>query len=204
MSFSENLVEIKNERFLIDMMYAGYENMTLSPIYMEIGFGNRAYVRAELWEKLQKLIPILRQRRLKLKICDAYRPPLAHTLLRKIIPQPGFFASTAARSYHCHAAAIDCCLCHEDGCELSYPTKIDAYDYKFANQIHNGESAEFFKHLEKAVHDYKNPQMTEEISNREDLKQLMVSIGLEAISNEWWHYNLPGGNLTPVVEWQKD
>lgn len=107
MSFSENLVEIKNERFLIDMMYAGYENMTLSPIYMEIGFGNRAYVRAELWEKLQKLIPILRQRRLKLKIRDAYRPPLAHTLLRKIIPQPGFFASTAARSYHCHAAAID-------------------------------------------------------------------------------------------------
>lgn len=202
--FSEELIEIKGKHFIIDMMYASCENMTQTPVYLNIGFGNQAFVRKELWEKLQKLIPILEARYQKLKIRDAFRPPLAHEKLHEIIPQPGFFALTPAKSYHCHAAAIDCCLCQEDGTELSYPTKIDAYELKFAKQIHQGKIAPFFEHLQKAAHNYQNATMATEIHNREDLKSLMESIGLESIMSEWWHYNLPGGFLTPVVEWQKD
>ncbi len=202
--FSEELVEINGDCFIIDMMYACKENMTQTPVYEKIGFGNKAYVLPQLWEKLQKLIPILQQRRQKLKIRDAYRPPLAHELLHEIIPQPGFFAATAARSCHCHATAIDCCLCDENGQELRYPTKVDAYTPEFAQQIHNGETEAFFEHLQKATMHYQDPNMTEEIRNREDLKQLMEQIGLESIPHEWWHFNLPNGKETPLVHWQKD
>lgn len=46
--------------------------------------------------------------------------------------------------------------------------------------------------------------MDEEIKNRNDLRQLMESIGLEPIAHEWWHYNLPQGKDLPVVDWSKD
>lgn len=204
MVFSEELAEIKGECFIIDMMYAVPENMTGCAVYERIGFGNRAYVRREMWEKLQKLAPVLQKERLKLKIRDAYRPPAAHEMLHEIIPMEGFFAPTCERSLHCHGTAIDCCLCDEAGKEFSYPTKIDAYDEKYAKQLSNGEAEEFKQYLQKARHDFAAENMQEEISNREKLKALMESIGLEPLVHEWWHYNLPGGRDFPVVQWQKD
>lgn len=202
--FSKELIEIKGEPFIIEMMYAAKANMMQTAVYEQIGFGNRAFVCRELWKKLQKLIPILQKRRQKLKICDAFRPPLAHQMMLEIIPMPGFFAVSSERSLHCHAAAIDCCLCDATGAELRYPTKVDAYTPEYARQVCQGGVTAFQKHLLKARHDYDNPDMGEEIKNRNDLRQLMESIGLEPIAHEWWHYNLPQGKDLPIVEWNKD
>lgn len=203
--FSENLIEIKNnDYFIVDLMYASKENMTLCPVYERIGFGNKAFVRHELYEKLEKLFPFLKENKLKLKICDAYRPPIAHEMLHDIVPISGFFAANSERSLHCRAAAIDCCLCLEDGSELVYPTKVDAYEKRFAKLILQGDETSFIEHLKMARHDYQNPLMKNEISNREKLKELMESIGLEAITHEWWHYNLPNGKQYPVVNWKNE
>ena len=203
--FSEDLFEIKNsDLFIVDLMYAGFENMTLCPVYERIGFGNRAFVRKEMLKKLEKLTPFLRRQRLKLKICDAYRPPIAHEMLHDIVPIPGFFASSCQRSLHCRGAAIDCCLCYEDGRELIYPTRIDAYEKQYAEQLMSGNEETFTLHLQKARHDYQNPDMPNEIANRKQLKKLMESIGLESIPNEWWHYNLPNGADYPLIVWKKD
>lgn len=189
-----NLVEIKSDDyFIIDMMYASLKNnMTGVAVYQDMGIGNRAFVHKDLWQKLKQVIPYLKEKNLKMKICDAYRPPLAHAKMKEIIPQPGFFASSPERSQHCHGTAIDVCLCHPDGKELVYPTNVDAYDETYAKQVQNGNLDPFFEYLKKAHHDYFD-ENKEALDNREELKKLMESVGLESISSEWWHYDLPEG-----------
>lgn len=73
-----NLIEINDPHFIVELMYAGTNhNMTGQPVYQQIGFGNKAFVHKDLWDKLKNLIPFLEQKGWKLKIYDAYRPPLA-------------------------------------------------------------------------------------------------------------------------------
>ena len=175
--------------------------MTGVAVYEEIGFGNKAFVHKDLWEKLQKTIPYLEKHHLKMKIYDAYRPPLAHQRLKEVIPEPGFFASSPAASKHCHATAVDICLCHEDGTELRYPTKVDAFDAAYAEQIQNGISAPFFEYLKQAGHDYDEAD-AEALQNRRELLKLMEGVGLESCMHEWWHYDLPNGKDEnhPMIE----
>lgn len=187
-------IEICDPHFIIDMMYAKTENnITGRPVYDEIGLGNRAFVHQDLWIVLQRVIPILQQLNLKMKVCDAARPVVAHLMLTEIIPIPGFFALEPERSQHCHGTAIDVCLCNLDGSELPYPTKVDAYDSEVAIAAQQGKTEKLQAQLPKARHDYSIPGIETEVANREQLKNLMESIGLESIPHEWWHYNLPNG-----------
>lgn len=201
-----NLVEIKtDEHFIIDMMYATLKkNITGVAVYEEIGLGNRAFVHCDLWEKLQQVIPYLKQRKLKLKIGDAYRPAIAHKRLLEIIPYSGFFAATPELSQHCRGTAIDVCLCSEQGIEFEYPTKMDAFDEKYAKEVQEGKTEEFFEYLQKARHDYVTGCTSLAIKNRQELKRLMESIGLSSIKHEWWHYNLPNGcsEQYPLIEFK--
>lgn len=192
---NENLVEIKSdEHFIVDMMYASLKNnMTGVAVYEEMGLGNRAFVHKDLWEKLQNVVPYLKAHSLKMKICDAYRPPLAHKRMKEVIPQPGFFASNPDASKHCHATAVDVCLCYPDGRELKYPTKVDAFDAQYAKEVQNGEMAAFFEHLKKAAHGYNEGIDAEALKNREELLDLMTGVGLGTCSFEWWHYELENG-----------
>lgn len=195
-----NLVEIKSDDdFEIDMMYAKKENMLLRDVYAEVGMGNRCFVQLDLWQCLQKLRPILQEKGLKLKICDAYRPPLAFDLMKKIIPMKGFFAETAERSQHCHASAIDVTLLDKNGLELDFPCAVDGYEKKFAQQVVQGEVEEFYQHLEKAKYSWNASEDAEKIKNREMLRQMMESVGLVALEHEWWHFNLPNKEKYPQV-----
>lgn len=203
---TENLIEINDAHFITELMYAGTKhNMTGRPVYQEIGFGNKAFVHKDLWEKLEKLIPWLEKHKRKLKIFDAYRPPLAHQKLREVIPQPGFFATDPSVSPHCRATAVDICLADENGNELEYPTQVDAYDEHYAQEIQSGQSEAFFEYLKKARHDYQDAS-AQALQNRDELRKLMENIGLKALPHEWWHYELPDGREDakyPMVNWKK-
>lgn len=195
-------VKIENERFIIDMMYARNKNMVQKAVYQQIGWGNLAVVHEDLWRCLEKTIPVLKQNGLKMKIFDAYRPPLAHDLMHAIVPMPGFFAVSAERSQHCHATAVDVCLCHEDGRALEYPTLVDAYHPKYAQEVAAGKVAGFKQYLLQARHDYQDSSRPVAIENREYLRHLMEDAGFESIAHEWWHYDLPDGRSEnyPLVE----
>lgn len=195
-----NLVKITNNHFIIDIMYARTNNMTGRAIYQEIGFGNQAYLHQDATEKLYSLIPELEKYRYKMRICDAYRPPLAHNKLLEIIPIEGFFAKNYERSNHCHGTAVDICLTDLEGNNLIYPTEIDAYEEQFHKQVIQGNFSEFQQHLIKARHDYKGATQ-EALKNRDFLKELMEKHGFESITHEWWHYNLIGWQNYPVIEW---
>lgn len=197
---SKKLVQITDPHFIIDMMYARKNNMTGHAVYQEIGFGNTAYVHPDVLEKLQSIIPILKKANLKMRVCDAYRPPLAHNRLLEIIPIEGFFAKNYARSNHCHGTAVDICLTDINGNNLAYPTEIDAYEEQYQKQVCNGDFSKFQQHLVKARHDYTGATK-EAISNRQFLKELMESHGFESIPHEWWHYNIIGWQNYPVIDW---
>lgn len=188
-----NLIEITDSHFIVDLMYAGTkQNMTGRPVYQEMGLGNHAYVHKDLWEKLQKLIPYLEKTGQKLKIYEAFRPAKAHKMLFDIIPQDGFFIPEPSRSPHCRATAVDVALVGADGKELQYPTLVDAYDEQFAKEVQSGKLEGFFEYLKKATLDYQDETMPEAIRNRDELCKLMLSVGLVTVPrrHEWWHYEL--------------
>ena len=197
------LVLFEDKHFIVDMMYARANNMMLSPVYETIGFGNKAYVQEDVKEKLLSLVSVLKKQGYKMRICDAYRPPLAHKEMLKIIPIQGFFAANYERSNHCHGTAIDVCLTDINGNNLEYPTEIDAYDPLFAKEVVSGVFENFQKHLIKARHDYEGAS-AKALKNRKFLKDLMESHGFLSIPHEWWHYNLKGFEKYPVVEWSKE
>lgn len=197
-----SLVRLTDPHFITDMMYARTNNMVGRAVYEEIGFGNRAYMHKDIENALLKLIPFLEENKLKMRICDAYRPPLAHQKLLEIIPrsQACFFAETPAKSNHCHGTAVDVCLTDINGNNLVYPTEIDAYEKRFQEQVCRGHFEDFQQHLIKARHDYMGAS-AEAVKNRQTLKDLMESVGFEAILHEWWHYNIKNWQNYPVVEW---
>lgn len=196
------LVQLTDPHFIIDMMYARNDNMVGRAVYQEIGYGNVAYMHEDMVKLLLKVIPFLEENSLKMRICDAYRPPIAHQRLLEIIPRfkANFFAETAEKSNHCHGSAVDVCLTDMNGNNLLYPTKIDAYEKHFQEQVSKGNFAEFLQHLQKARHDYMAASK-EAIKNRQMLRDLMESVGFEAISHEWWHYNIKNWSNYPVIEW---
>ena len=198
----DTYTEIRGEPFIIDMMYAGLNNnMTGRAVYAEIGLGNRAFGHRDMWNVLQKAIPTLERLNLKMKICDAGRPVIAHRILTEIIPIKGFFALEPEKSQHCHGTAVDVCLCTPDGQELPYPTRVDAYEAQIAQEAQQGKTSKLAEQLKKARHDYEAPELKTEIGNRRQLKELMESIGLQSIPHEWWHYNLPGGLEYPLFDY---
>lgn len=199
-----NLTEIKNTAFIIDMMYATSENITMHPVYEEVGFGNKAYIHIDAAEKLMPVAQKLERLNLKMRIRDAYRPPIAHRKILQILPVKGLFASKAENSLHCYGTAIDCCLTDINGQNLDFPTAIDAYEKKYAEQIAAGKTDEFYTHFAKAASDYADEKLEQEINNRELLKKIMTDCGFEGISSEWWHFQLPNSKaLYPMIEWDE-
>jgi len=195
---NNDLVLIDEPHFIVDMMYAGTDNMTGQAVYRDIGFGNQAYLVKDAAVKLLSLIPVLEENHYKMRIRDAYRPPEAHNRLLEIIPIEGFFAKDFAKSNHCHGTAVDVCLTDLDGNNLVYPTEIDAYEKRYQKQVLKGEFKDFQEHLVKARHDYCGAT-PEAVKNRQFLKDLMEAHGFEAIPHEWWHYNLKGWQQYPVI-----
>ena len=105
------------------------------------------------------------------------------------------FISEAKLSPHCRGTAIDVAIIGKDGKELIYPTEVDAYSPYFAKEIRQGNFEEFFSYLKKASLDYQDSSIPEAIKNRNDLYNLMTSLGLISTPrrHEWWHYELAEG-----------
>ena len=198
----ENLVKFEEPHFIVDLMYTRENNMLSCPVYKEVGFGNQLYMHKDVAKKLMTLVPELEKMGCKMRICDAYRPPVAHMRCVEVVPIKGFFRPEYHTSNHCHGTAIDVCLTDLDGNNLVYPTEVDAYTPEFAALVAKGKFEEFQAHLKKARHDYFDAE-SDAIKNREELKILMESHGFESISHEWWHYNLVGWQNYPVIEWNK-
>lgn len=200
MTIFPNLVELKeNDYISICLMYASPDNIAGADAYHHFGLGNRCLARPELVAALMRLEQPLKQRQLKLKILDAYRPPAAHDYLRDRVPVKGLFAQRAELSMHCRGIAVDVCLTDENGKELQFPTAVDAYTQEYARQLSQGITEPYFKHLQKANYACTDlpPQA---VQNRELLRSLMHQAGFEHLPHEWWHFFLPDKTRYGVID----
>lgn len=198
------LVEITQNDFLtVSLMYASEYNIPGVDAYGRFGLGNRCFAHKDISDRLMRLENPLKERGLKLKIFDAYRPPAAHEFMSARVPVKGLFAETAKLSQHCHASAIDVCLTDEAGNELAFPTKVDAYAPEYTEQLAKGITEPYFHHLQKA--DYSYSDLPEEaLKNRALLCSLMETAGFERLQHEWWHFNLPEKEKYPMVDFHVD
>lgn len=183
-----NLVEVRGDDFIIDMMYAHSNNIVSTPVYKNIGFGDKAFLNAKAYAALKKLEPELKKLNMKLRICDAFRPLEAHREFLRLAPVKGLFKAVPEESLHCHGLAVDCCLTDENGKNLAYPTEIDAYTPEFAKELQNKNYDNYFRHLSKAGYNFENCS-EEQKQNRQFLRQFMQNAGFSPIPNEWWHFN---------------
>ena len=143
-------------------------------------------MREDLLKKLQKIEPLLREKRLKLVLYDCFRPLEVQKAMWKRVPDARYVVDPARGSLHNRGAAIDCALADEEGVELEFPTAFDDF-------------------TPMARHDYLCPKSrAAPCVNREILKDIMAQAGLSAIATEWWHYQLPNPKAYPIISLDKE
>lgn len=168
---AQNLALVESERFIIDLKYASDQNFLKKNVYQAFGI-SQCFIRPEIKEKLEKLIPILKKEKLKLVLWDCYRPVEVQEAMWKLVPDPRYVADPKVGSNHNRGAAIDVALADESGLVLEFPTGFDDFSPR-AWRTYSCKTNE-----KKAC------------ENRDRLQEWMVSLGLEAFPTEWWHFQL--------------
>ncbi len=183
-SAPQDLVELKGERFLLELRYATPDNFLKAPVYQEFQL-DRCWVHPELKTRLESLAPELQKRKLKVVLYDCFRPLEVQQAMWKRVPDPRYVADPKVGSNHNRGVAVDLALTDEAGKPLSFPTAFDDF-------------------TEKAAHGAPcDAQSTEACQNRELLKTLMASVGIEAFATEWWHYQLSSASKYPIARLRK-
>lgn len=162
------LVEIAGPDYpvLIDMRYAGADNITGKPIYHRPA----CFLNAEAAGLLRSAIGLAAQMDLRLKIFDAFRPTEAAWALWNHNPDPNFLADPRKGSPHSRGAAVDVTLVDMDGRELDMGTDFDAFT-----------PLAFHGNLDVTPAQQRNRAL---------LLGIMTAAGWDFYRNEWWHYQL--------------
>ncbi|MFM8270360.1 MAG: M15 family metallopeptidase [Pseudomonadota bacterium] len=181
LAHSSVLQEVKGARFQLDLKYHSENNFLKKNVYSAFGL-KQCWVLPELEEKLQKLVPLLSQERLKLILWDCYRPLAVQEAMWKLVPDPRYVADPKKGSNHNRGAAVDVALVNENGTLLEFPTAFDDFTPKASPKYVCEENEK------------------EKCKNRDKLIQLMSSVGLEVFPTEWWHFQLPQASALPVIK----
>ncbi|MGF6753371.1 D-alanyl-D-alanine dipeptidase [Paraburkholderia sp. GAS334] len=160
----------------IDLVYATDRNLTGKPIYKAA----HCLLLTPAEAGLRKAVEIARTIGTTLRIFDAYRPPEAQQVLWDFLPDPTYVADLGLGSNHSRGTAIDLTLLDASGNELDMGTGFDAMTI---------ESEHF------------HPGLPEHVQrNRLLLLGVMHAAGFTHIKSEWWHYELPGSRVLPMID----
>ena len=96
------------------------------------------------------------------------------------MPDSRYVADPKVGSNHNRGAAIDITLAREDGTLLEMPTSFDSFESK--------------AHMDYSCPPAENARC----KNRDELVALMKGVGLDVLSTEWWHFQLPDAAKFPV------
>jgi len=160
----------------IDLVYATARNLTGKPIYQAA----HCLLLEPAEAGLRKAVAIARDAGMTLRIFDAYRPPQAQQVLWDFLPDPTYIADLGRGSNHSRGTAIDLTLLDASGNEFDMGTGFDAMTI---------ESEHF------------HPGLPEHVQrNRLLLLGIMHAAGFTHIKSEWWHYELPGSRVLPLID----
>lgn len=192
------LVEIKHERFIVDLLYNTPHHMLGRPLYSEFGL-TTCFAHPDLFENLLKTVPRLQALKLKLMVYDCYRPVAVQREMWAMLPDPRYIADPEEGSHHNRAVAVDCYLVKEDGTPLEFPTVPDGYI--------PGIEKDFDKwmvYLEQAHHSYVcPPEDKQKCENRDLLRSIMEEAGFAVCPEEWWHFELKNAFDYEMIELYK-
>ncbi|MBU1678106.1 MAG: M15 family metallopeptidase [Bacteroidetes bacterium] len=187
----EELVNIKEliPDVKLDIRYSTTDNFTSQKLYTT----NEALFMLKAVNMLKTAASNLRSLRtydgksypkgIGIKVFDAYRPRAIQYLMFEIFPNPTYVADPANGSIHNFGGAIDLTLYDiESGIDLQMPTEFDFFG-------------------PEAGHGYSNLP-PEAIANRALLKSTMESAGFSIYSAEWWHYQIPNGRASQILDFQ--
>lgn len=170
-----NLREI-DDTLVIDAVYATADNFVNQPLYP----ANELFIVPEVGERLKRVNEALKEKGLRLKVWDAYRPLQVQKKMWELVPDERYVANPADGSRHNRGCAVDVTLVDAQGNELAMPTGFDDFS-------------------EKAHLDYMDlPEAV--IANRQLLIEAMRQEGFEPLETEWWHYDAEGWQRYPVLD----
>jgi D-alanyl-D-alanine dipeptidase len=165
------LVDIQsaNPTIVIDLRYAGDNNLVKHPLYPQ---GTRALARPEVAEALTAAQAILRLYQYRLKIWDAYRPVAVQTKLWEASRNSDFVANPEIGfgSLHSWGIAVDATLVDSWNRPVSMPTDFDDFT-PAAMWRYTGPSFEIRGHLRL-------------------LQYAMNRAGFWGMRTEWWHFTM--------------
>jgi len=174
-----NLVSVRGDRFIVRLRYNSEDNYFHKNFYSKYSLSD-CYLHRDLYDKILKIIPRLKELKLKLVFWDCYRPLEVQRDLWAYLPNPKYVANPQTGSNHNRAIAVDCTLSDESGKELEFPSVYDDFS-------------------DKASHKYKCTKAEEKLcQHRELLAKLMKEAGINLYKSEWWHYQLNKENY-PII-----
>jgi zinc D-Ala-D-Ala dipeptidase len=173
------LVEVRQAipDVVVDLRYATADNFLKEQVYPD---GARCLLRREAVERLARAAEALRARGFRLRLYDCYRPRSVQWKMWRILPKPGYVADPRKGSNHNRGAAVDLTLATAAGAEVEMPTPFDTFG-PAAHHGFSGGSEASRRH-------------------RELLREAMEAAGFRPNRMEWWHYDLRGATVLPVLD----
>lgn len=167
-----------SDGFDYDLRYATKNNFLKAKMYE----CPECYTRVKTANALLEANKDFRERGVKIKFYDCYRPNSVQYKMWEIVPNPQYVANPVKGSIHNRGGAVDITLVSLDGKELDMGTDFDFFG-------------------KRAYHDnFDLPQTI--LENRKLLKETMENHGFWSIRTEWWHYNLGASSNDKVANFK--
>jgi len=170
--------------FVLDIRYATTNNFTGQKVYPSA----RCFLRDDISRRLAMVQKLLRKQGLGIKIYDCYRPFSVQEVFWSIMPDERYVLEPSRKdgqivksSRHNRGAAVDVTLVDGTGRELVMPTGYDDFT--------------------DAAHRDSTKASPEARKNSLLLEKAMVSQGFEPLSTEWWHFDGPGWESYPPLDY---
>ena len=173
-------VQAVDSTIRVDLRYSTTNNFVGIDVYGEL---ENAYLQAEPARRLAQANAYLKEREpgYTLYVFDAVRPRrvqqiLWDTLDYPLADKPKYVADPQKGSIHNYGAAVDLTIAGADGQPLDMGTDFDyfgvlAYPTKEEELLAAGQLT------------------SEQIANRQLLRDVMTRAGFSPITTEWWHFN---------------
>jgi D-alanyl-D-alanine dipeptidase len=156
-----------DKSFILDMKYATDDNFIGETVY-DCG---RCLMRYEAASALLKAQAKFKEKGLRIKFYDCYRPLYIQKKMWAKYPNPSYVANPykGIGSIHNRGGAVDMTVVDANGDELDMGTPFDFFGKKAHQDCTD---------LPKNV-----------LENRKVLRNTMESVGFRRIRTEWWHYS---------------
>ena len=169
---NDSLIELVrlDSSFRVDIPYATDSNFTKTTLYP----CNKCLIRYKVALALIKANDILKEKGLRLKMLDCYRPLSVQRKMWEVLPNPVYVADPNSKnaSMHNRGIAVDVTIIDNSENELDMGTGFDFFGV---------EAHPTYRNFSDTI-----------LANRDLIRKTMLDVGFRNSRSEWWHFSLKG------------